>query len=142
MKPVATRSLVLDRDFALIWVAGLISVTGNLAMFVALPVTVYQRTGSTLATALTALTGLAPSVVVGQVAGVVVDRMDRRLVLIVANVVLAGLTCGYLMVPTGVWWPLLLISLALGSVAQFAQPAEHALLGEVVPPPRLGEAPA
>lgn len=139
MNRVVTRSLLLDRDFPLIWVAGLISVTGNLAMFVALPVTVYQRTGSTLATALTALTGLAPSVVVGQVAGVVVDRMDRRRMLVVANLVLAGLTCAYLAAPAGSWWPLLVISLALGSVAQFAQPAEHALLGEVVPPHRLGE---
>lgn len=134
-----TRSLLLDRDFALIWVADLISITGNLAMFVALPVAVYERTGSTVATALTALTGLAPSVLVGQIAGVIVDRTDRRRVLIVANLILALLTCAYLAVPGGTWWPLLLISLALGSVGQFAQPAEHALLGEVVPPQRLGE---
>lgn len=139
MKPVATRSLLLDRNFALIWVSGLISTTGNLAMFVALPVTVYQRTGSTLATALAALTELAPNVVVGQVAGVVADRLDRRTVLIVANLVLAVVTCAYLFVPNSTWWPLLLVSLAMGSVAQFAQPAGHALLGEVVPSERLGE---
>lgn len=133
------RSLLLERDFALIWVAGLISITGNLAMFVALPVTVYERTGSPLATAMTALAGLVPSVLVGQLAGVVVDRSDRRQLLILANLVMAALTCLYLAVPAGMWWPLVLLSLPLGSAAQFGSSAEHALLGEVVPQRRLGE---
>lgn len=139
MASVSSRSLLVQRDFALIWVAGLVSITGNLAMFVALPVAVYGRTGSPLATALTALGGLAPTVLAGQVAGVVVDRMDRRRVLIVANLVMALVTCVYLTVPHDTWWPLPLLSMMLAGVAQFAQSGEHALLGEVVPPQRLGE---
>jgi predicted MFS family arabinose efflux permease len=139
VEPEPRPWLLLERDFALIWTAGLISMTGNLAMFVALPVTVYGRTGSPLATALTALAGLVPSVLVGQFAGVVADRVDRRRLLIVANLVMAALTGLYLAVPDGMWWPLVGLSLALGSAAQFGQSAEHALLGEIVPPHRLGE---
>lgn len=133
------RSLLRDRDFALIWWAGLASWTGNLAMFVALPVTVYERTDSPLATALTVLGGAVPPVVVGQWAGVVVDRMDRRRVLLVTNLAMATLTTAYLGLADTPWWTFALTNLVLSSVGQLLGPAEHALLPELVPPDRLGE---
>jgi predicted MFS family arabinose efflux permease len=132
-------SLLRDRDVALVWAAGLISMAGNLAMFVALPVAVFDSTGSPWATAVTALAGAAPTVLVGQVGGVVADRVDRRWLLATANVVMAVLTCAFLVLPAGVWWPLAVVNLLVTSAAQFAGPAEHALVGELVPPSRLGE---
>ncbi len=39
-----------QRDFALLWFAGLISLTGDWMLIVALPVTVYELTGSAAAT--------------------------------------------------------------------------------------------
>jgi hypothetical protein len=47
--PVSS-TLLRNRDLALVWAAGLISMTGNLAMFVALPVGVFDSTGSSWAT--------------------------------------------------------------------------------------------
>lgn len=44
-----------QRNFALLWVGGLVSYIGNWAMLVALPLVVYQRTGSALASGLIAL---------------------------------------------------------------------------------------
>ncbi len=134
------RSLLLDRDFILIWWTGLISGTGNLAMFVALPVTVYQQTDSALATAAAVLSVALPPVVFGQLAGVIADRSDRRRVLMWTNLALAGLTTPYLALSNGPWWALALASLVVGSVSQLVGPAEHALLGELVPARRLGEA--
>ncbi len=139
MDAATGRSLILNRDFALVWWAGLISMTGNLAMFVALPVAVHSRTGSPWATAVTALAGLLPNLLVGQLAGVLVDRLDRRSVLILANLAMAATTCGFLVIPDGAWWPFAVVNLIVRSLAQFAGPAEHALLGELVPPHRLGE---
>lgn len=78
MNVPVTRSLLHERDVVLVWAAGLISMTGNLAMFVALPVAVFSSTGSSWATAMTALAGAAPTVLVGQVGGAVADRVDRR----------------------------------------------------------------
>lgn len=133
------RSLIRHRDFALVWWAGLISMTGNLAMFVALPVAVHSRTGSPWATAVTALAGLVPTLLLGQFAGVIVDRVDRRTVLILANLAMAVATCGFLLIPDGAWWPFAAVNLIVRCLGQFAGPAEHALLGELIPPERLGE---
>lgn len=133
------RSLLWHRDVALVWWAGLISWVGNYAMFVALPVMVYQRTSSPLATALVVLGNAVPPVVVGQLAGVLVDRLDRREVLIWTNLAMAGLTTGYALLEHAPWWSFALAGLLISSVGQLLGPAEHALLPEVVPRDRLGE---
>ena len=139
MNVPVTRSLLHERDVVLVWAAGLISMTGNLAMFVALPVAVFSSTGSSWAIAMTALAGAAPTVLVGQVGGVVADRVDRRGLLAAANVAMAMLTCAFLVLPAGAWWPFAVVNLLVMSAAQFAGPAEHALLGDLIPPSRLGE---
>ena len=43
-------ALLRDRDFARLWLAGAVSMTGDWVILVALPVHVYALTGSTLAT--------------------------------------------------------------------------------------------
>ena len=43
------------RNFALVWLGGLASLTGDWAMFAGLPLAVYQMTGSTLALGVTAI---------------------------------------------------------------------------------------
>ena len=113
--------------------------TGSLAMFVALPVAVFDATDSVWATAMTSLAGVAPTALVGQVAGVVADRVDRRRMLVATNLSLAALTCVFLTLSAGQWWLFAALNLLLASVAQFAGPAEHALLGDLVPKARLGE---
>lgn len=134
--------LLHTRDLALVWWAGLVSWTGNLAMFVALPVAVYDRTGSTVATAATVLGWMIPPALVGQWAGVVADRVDKRRLLVVVNLALAAGTLGYLAATGADWWALALLALGLSGLGQFLGPAEHALVPELVPPERLGEAAA
>lgn len=134
--------LLRTRDLALVWWAGLVSWTGNLAMFVALPVAVYDRTGSTVATAATVLGWMIPPALVGQWAGVVADRVDKRRLLVAVNLALAAGTFGYLAVDGADWWAPALLALGLSGLGQFLGPAEHALVPELVPPERLGEAAA
>jgi len=74
------------RDFGLLWLGGLISVAGDWVLYAALPYFVYARTGSTVATAGMIVAELAPGVVLGSIAGVFVDRWNRKRVLVVANV--------------------------------------------------------
>jgi MFS family permease len=78
------------RDFALLWIAGLISITGNWMLYVAVPITVLQMTGSSAATGTAFLATLLPRILVGPVAGVFVDRWSRRRALIVANLASAA----------------------------------------------------
>lgn len=96
-------STLVRRDFGLLWVAGLISNLGSWAIFVAVPLLVYTRTGSALATTMVYTVTVVP-MLLASVAGVFVDRWDRRRTLIAANLVLAALTIPLLVAQSGHLW--------------------------------------
>ncbi len=121
------------RDFALLWFGGLISIAGDWVLYAALPFFVYERTGSTIATAGMILASLAPGVLLGSVAGVFVDRWDRRRVLVVANLLQAGTVALLLLVPGEGWlWLVYAVAVAQSVVASFSEPAEGALVPNLV----------
>src|SRR5215212_6237240 len=91
------------RDFALLWFGGLISIGGDWVLRAALPFFVYERTGSTIATAGMIVAELAPSVLLGLVSGVFVDRWDRKRILVVTNVLEAVAVAALLVVPNEGW---------------------------------------
>jgi MFS family permease len=77
------------RDFRLLWFSRLVSLLGSWLLVVAVPAYVFTLTGSLVATGLTLAAEFLPPVVLGPVAGVLVDRWDRRRVMIAADVVRA-----------------------------------------------------
>jgi MFS family permease len=80
-----------DREFGKLWLARVISTAGSAVSGVALPVLMYSLTGSAAHTgALAALTA-APYLVFGLPAGALVDRMHRRTVMVVTDLVSAAL---------------------------------------------------
>lgn len=84
-------TLWTDREFGKLWLARLISTAGSAVSGVALPVLMYSLTGSAVCTgALAALTA-APYLVFGLLAGALVDRMHRRTVMVVTDLVSAVL---------------------------------------------------
>src|SRR5918998_1762782 len=90
------------RDFARLWFGGLVSMSGDWMLLVALPIYVYQRTGSALATGAMFTAGLLPTVLFGSVAGVFVDRWDRKKTMVWANVLMA---LSILLSPPPGCWP-------------------------------------
>ncbi|MEV4714995.1 MFS transporter [Micromonospora sp. NPDC049374] len=87
----ATEPLWRNRNFTVFWSAQTLSVVGDGFAALAIPLLVLQLTGSVaLMGLLTAVAGVA-AVVTAIFAGVLVDRMDRRRLLIGADVVRAGL---------------------------------------------------
>jgi predicted MFS family arabinose efflux permease len=120
--------ILRQRNFALLWTGGLISMTGDWVLIVGLPVEIYRRTGSTLATAGMVLAFLVPSVALGSVAGVFVDRWDRRRLMIVVDLLLAlGLLPLMAVDSLGIWVAYVVLALS-SSLEQLFQPAEVALL--------------
>jgi MFS family permease len=87
--PAATSPL-RNRDFRRLWIAGLISGTGDWMLLVTLPVLVYQLTGSASGTSIAFLVELAPAVLIAPVAGKLADRVDRRKMLIAGSLVQAA----------------------------------------------------
>ena len=79
------------RDFRRYWVARQVSIAGTLVTAVALPVLVYRLSGSPSLTALITVVEGVPYLLFGLFSGALSDRLDRRRVMVVADVV-AGLT--------------------------------------------------
>ena len=122
------------RDLRLLLSAGLVSLSGDWVLGVGLAYSVYALTGSTLASAATLLSAFVPQVLVGSLAGVFVDRWDRKRTMVVANLLLAaGLLPLLLVSGTHRIW-LVYVVLAFESVVEvFFAPAEQAFLPRVVP---------
>jgi MFS family permease len=122
-----------QRNFALLWFGGLISMTGDLVLYIALPYHVYHLTGSVLSTGLMFIAGTLPGVLFGSVAGVFVDRWNRKQTMIIANI-LQGLCLLSLFLARSVeWlWVVYLVSFVEAVLSQFFSPAEKALLPHLV----------
>lgn len=126
------------RDFALLWSAGLISSTGNWVLITVLPFYLYERTGSTLASGLIWVSYSLPGLLLGSVAGVYVDRWDRKRTIVGANLLQAGLMLLLLPAREDGWlWLAYLVVFGEACIAQFSIPAENALLPRLVGEERL-----
>jgi MFS family permease len=122
-----------QRDFLLAWLGGLISMIGNWVLIIALPIYVYQLTGSTLATSGMFVAEIVPALLLGSVAGVFVDRWDRKRTMVVANLALAVSLLPLLAVRSAdLIWVAYLVALTQSTITQFFRPAENALLPRLV----------
>jgi MFS family permease len=104
------------RDFRLLWCSRLVSQLGSWLLVVAVPAYVFTLTGSLAATGLTLAAEYLPVVLMGPSAGVLVDRWDRRRVMIAADVVRAVAIASLLLVhdPGDIW--LVYLALVLESL--------------------------
>ncbi len=126
-------ALLRQRNFGLLWFAGAASLLGDWALVVALPFFVYDLTGSALATGLTFMAQTLPRVLLGSVAGVFVDRWDRRKTLVVADATRGLLLLLLLLVrSTDTLWLVYLVAMAQAAIGQFFMPAKGALLPRLV----------
>jgi hypothetical protein len=89
-----------DRDFRRYWWSRTLSSAGTVVTLVALPVLIFRMTGSALLTASTSAFEAAPYIAFGLLAGALSDRWDRRLVMVVADVLSTFLV---LSVPIAYW---------------------------------------
>ena len=65
-----------QRNFALLWLGGLISLLGDWTLRIALPFFVFEINGSVLATGIVVMMRIINRVVLGLAADVLVDRLD------------------------------------------------------------------
>ena len=129
------------RSFLLLWLADLISMTGDWALRIALPIYVVRLTGSAAAVSGVVLAGLLASLTVGPVAGVCVDRWDRRLVLVVVAAAQAVALLPLLAVGSAsAVWIAAVVSFGESALSHFVGPAASALLPRLVPPGQLAAA--
>ena len=131
------------RDFSLLWTAQLVSTAGSALTDLAAGIYVWRVTESTLAVGFTLMVTVLPSLVVGLLAGVFVDRHDRRGVMratcLVQAVVVAliALVIGVDAIALPGLFALLLVN---AGVKQFFDPAHDSLIPEIASDEELAAA--
>lgn len=125
------------RDFTLLWLAQFISTLGNGLTSIAAAILVYRATGSALSVGLMLMAAALPTLLVGLVAGVFVDRFDRKRI-VVACELLRGLLVISIpfLLPYGVVWLYVIVALS-SALAQFFDPAQASMLPELAPDEEL-----
>ncbi len=93
------RLLVADRRFLRLWVALSQSNLGTIINLVALTLYVYDKTQSGAAVGTLQMAMVIPSILVGLFAGIVVDRCDKKWVMVFADLVRAVLFFGIALLP-------------------------------------------
>jgi MFS family permease len=97
-----TTGLKGNRDFAILWFGDMASELGSAMSMLVIPLLGYALTDSTTQAALATTAFFAAGTIVRVPAGALVDRWSRRRVLLISNVVSAGvLGLLALMVATG-----------------------------------------
>jgi CRP-like cAMP-binding protein len=129
-------------DFTRLWFAQLISTIGSSLTDLAAGIIVYQETGSALMVGLILMASAGPSLVFGLIAGVFVDRYNRKTIMIVSDLLRAVLVASIPIVLTfGLPWLYLVVFLN-SAVAQFFDPAHESVIPEVAEEEELAAADA
>ena len=133
----------LGSDFRKIWPAALISNLGDGAMLAAGPLLVASITKEPAAVGAAAFVQQLPWLLFALFSGVLVDRLDRRLMIVAADtfraVVLVALGVAVLL-GTSPLWAIYLALFLLGTAETLADNASGALLVSAVPKDHLGKA--
>src|SRR6478735_2200332 len=122
------------RDFSLLWLAQLISTAGSSLTDLAAGIWVYRETHSALAVGLTLMATAIPSLIVGLLAGVYVDRHDRQRIMMVTclvQAVIVGLIAFVIGLSSIALVGLYVLLLANAGVKQFFDPAHDSLIPEM-----------
>ncbi|MFU8841429.1 MAG: MFS transporter [Nitriliruptoraceae bacterium] len=137
--PRTTVQLLTDRTFGP-WFAGLlISNSGNWLFNVTAAVVVFQVSGSALQVGLVSVAQFVPLVLIGPFAGALLDRFDRRRILLGSQLVsvsaasalaLAAVVLGVEAFPGA--WPVILAAGGIGIGQAVAAPALNALVPALV----------
>lgn len=130
----AARELFSIRNYRLLWIGQIISDFSDSMTNLALMLMINRLTGSVTAMASMSIVLMLPRLLFGFVAGVYVDRLDRRKLMVYSYLLRGALVLGFLLVKSSdMIWLFYLIGFLQGGVATFFEPARSALLPNLVP---------
>jgi MFS family permease len=130
-----------NRDFLAVLLGQGVSAFGDAVSFTAIPLLVLRLTGSGAAVGVIGMLQFIPDLAFGLIAGAFVDRWDRRLVMLAADIGRAGLTA---LIPLSflLGWPtmvvLLLVVVPINTLRVFFLAAYFAAVPNLVGRDRIG----
>jgi len=119
-------SVASSPSYSPLWLAQLTSNFGDTLHYIALVVLVYQLTGQGLAVAVLVVAEIVPVLLLGPIAGVVIDRFSRKSILIGADLFRAALVLS-LVWPQGAWHAYL-VAAGLAAGNAFFNPTVQAVI--------------
>jgi MFS family permease len=130
-----------NRNFRLLYIGQTISQLGDWFNAVAIYALLLDLTGSATAVAWMMIVQFLPVAIFGPMAGVIVDRVNRRRLMIGTDLLRGGLILTLLIIhrPDQVWIAYVVMAIAVGAQA-FFEPARTATIPNVTPPEDLLQA--
>ena len=135
-----STSIIKNRNFGLLWAGHLISHAGDAIYMIALPWLMLELTGSKSLTSYVAMAAYLPAVLFGLVAGVLIDRYNRKWIMIFSDILRSLLVA---IVPLALIFdfitPMLIgtITFLLATFSTFFYPARDSLIPHIVSPEEL-----
>ncbi len=134
-----------NRSFTLLWTAQLVSTAGSALTSLAAGILVYRVTGSVASIGLMLIATAAPSLLIGLVAGVFVDRWNRKAIMVASDALRGAIVfiIPFVVVKDfadlGIGWLYLFVALS-SVVTQFFDPANDSVLPEIASEEELAAA--
>jgi MFS family permease len=127
------KELLRIRDYRYLWLAQILSDFGDNLTFLTLLILIQRLTGSTVALAGLMVAIALPTLVFGTLAGVYVDRMDRKKAMMVSDLLRAIVVLGFLFVRSEELVPFIyVIGFVQAAIGTVFNPARAAFLPAVV----------
>lgn len=129
--------VLAQKDFTLLWSAQVMSTLGDQFTYIALAILVLKTTGSALQVGLMFAVTTVPNILFGLIAGVFVDRWDRRRTMITCDILRVGIIAAIpwlIHLHLGLVYAALFISTA---ASRFFRPARVASIPHIVPEEQL-----
>jgi MFS family permease len=127
--------LRVSRDYRLLFVGQMVSWLGRQLTIVAIPIQVYDLTGSSFAVGMVGGAALVPLIALSLAGGAIADAVDRRMLLIVTQLALGATSVGLAInAQRGepALWPLYVLSAAAAGLSGVDLPARNAMLPRLV----------
>ena len=136
----STFAIFRNRSFTFLWLGQLVSTIGNALTSLAASIVVFRITGSALSVGLMLIATSAPTLLFGLIAGVFVDRFDRKRIMIIADIARAVVVILIpILLPYGMAW-LYVIVMLTSVIGQFFDPAHASVIPEIASDEELAAA--
>ena len=135
VQKIGIKEVLKIRDFRLLWLGQVISNFGDSITGLAILLLINELTdGSASAVALGAIVQAIPQLTFGLLAGVYVDRVDRKRIMILSDVFRGAMVLGFALVTSQeLLWLLYLITFVQAAIGVFFNPSRTAYVALIVP---------
>ncbi len=135
---IQLRALLANRSYLSVWVSSVVSGLGDKIAVIALYLLVYDISGRAVNVGLLAAVQIAPAILIGPLAGLILDRYDRKTVMVWSDL---GSAVAVALLPFAhSLWQIYLIAAVLATGRQFTGPARLAIVVDLVPDHQLEKA--